>query len=96
MTSLDEVNARVMAALKLLSTEDADKLAQGHGPEYRVLLSAMPAITELWVAALRTNRIRGRRLERLIEITAKTQIILLQIVHLAYALGVQRGGRRDA
>ena len=94
MSQAEEASERVKAALQLLTTEEADAIVVAPGPEYRVLLTAVQSVCEIIVMALKSNRIRGRRLERMIEYVGKLQLVMLQLVHFAYALGIQRGQRR--
>jgi len=94
MSKAEEAADKVKAALQLLASEDADEIIKEPGPEYQVLLVAVQSVCEIIVMALKSNRIRGRRLARMVECVAKLQIVMLQLIHLAYALGIRRGQQR--
>jgi len=89
MAKLEEVSARVQAALKLLDTDTADAIIQEPTEEHKVLIQGVEAATQMLWAGMRAQGARNN--ERSLEYVAKTQIVLLQMVHFAYALGIKRG-----
>ena len=86
---LAEVNARIQAALSLLDTDKADEIIGKPGPEHKVLVQGVEAAIQLLWAGM--QNCGARKSKKALGFTAKTQIILLQIVHFAYALGIKRG-----
>lgn len=90
---LAEVNARIQAALKLLDTDAADEIIGTPWPEHKVLVQGVEAAIQLLWAGM--QNCGARKSKRALEYTAKTQIMLLQMVHFAYALGIKRGRDED-
>lgn len=86
---LAEVNARLQAALKLLDTDSADQIIGEPGPGYGELIQGVEAAMQLLWAGIQGGG--AARSQRVLSYVAKTQIFLLQMVHFAYALGIQRG-----
>jgi len=89
IAKLAEVNARIQAALALLDTDKADEIIGEPGPEHGVLVQGVEASIQLLWAGMQNCGTRKSKIA--LGYTAKTQIILLQIVHFAYALGIKRG-----
>jgi len=90
---LAEVNARIQEALKLLDTDGADQIIGTPGPEHKVLVQGVEAAIQLLWAGM--QRCGARKSRRALEYTAKTQIVLLQMMHFAYALGMRRARDED-
>lgn len=86
---LAEVNARIQAALALLDTDSADEIIGEPGSEHAALVQGVEAAIQLLWAGM--QNCGARKSKKALGFTAKTQIILLQIVHFAYALGIKRG-----
>ena len=86
---LEQQNAAIERALTLLTPTEADAIIGEPGDEYRALIQAAEAVPQLlWALALK-NGIRKKR--PVLEMWAQGQMMLLQLVHDAYALGVRRG-----
>ena len=79
----------ITAALTLLSPDEADAIIGEPRDEYRALIQAAEAVPQLlWALALKNG---VRKKESVLEMWAQGQMMLLQLVHDAYALGVRRG-----
>lgn len=89
MPTLEEVSARVQAALKLLDTEAADAIIQESTEEHKVLIQGVEAAMQMLWAGMQSCG--ARKNAKSLQYVAKTQIVLLQMVHFAYALGIKRG-----
>lgn len=95
---LKEAQAKVELALKLLTSESADKIIgsplalDGHLPEpdeYGVLVRGVQgAYHMLWMMAKGNGM---RQSQASLKMGAQALSILLTIVHYAYALGLRRG-----
>jgi len=91
---LDAQSAAITAALTIISPDEADAIIGEAGDEYRALIQAAEAVPQLlWALAVK-NGVRKKR--RVLEMWTQGQMMLLQLVHDAYALGVRRGrGERE-
>ena len=86
---LEQQNAAITAALTLLTPDEADAIIGEPGDEYRALIQAAEAVPQLlWALALKNG---VRKKQSVLEMWAQGQMMLLQLVHDAYALGVRRG-----
>ena len=87
---LEAQNAAIERALTLLTPDEADAIIGEPGDEYRALIQATEAVPQLlWALAVK-NGIRKDK-DQVLEMWAQGQMMLLQLVHHAYALGVRRG-----
>ncbi|HUW13084.1 MAG TPA: hypothetical protein VM537_25390 [Anaerolineae bacterium] len=86
---LAEINRRIQAALALLTTEEADAIIVEPGPGYKELVQGVEAAMGLLWAAMMKGGARENNTN--VGYMAKTQVVLLQMLHFAYALGVKRG-----
>ena len=87
--ALEKQNAAITAALTLLTTDEADAIIGEPGDEYRALIQGAEAVPQLlWALALKNG---VRKKQSVLEMWAQGQMMLLQLVHDAYALGVRRG-----
>ena len=86
---LEQQTAAIERALTLLTTDEADAIIGEPGDEYRALIQAAEAVPQLlWALALKNG---VRKKQSVLEMWAQGQMMLLQLVHDAYALGVRRG-----
>jgi hypothetical protein len=84
-----ELLADVQAAQRLLKDGEADEIIGEDNPTHATLVKAVTSyLSLLYHATLRTKK--QTRLNRF----AKAQIVLADLVHRAYALGL-RDGRKD-
>ena len=87
---LDELSADVNAALKLLNPDTAEQIVGSDPPEeYGVLLRGIRGVHGLTLGMMRKF---GLQVDSdTLEVSAKLQAMLFQIVNYAYALGLRRG-----
>jgi len=86
---LEQQTTAIERALTLLTPDEADAIIGEPGDEYRALIQAAEAVPQLlWALALKNG---VRKKESVLEMWAQGQMMLLQLVHDAYALGVRRG-----
>lgn len=91
MSSIDEINKRVREALSLLTTEQADAIIAEPGPEYAALIKGAQAAIQLcW---LTMQSCGAKKNTTSLGYVGKTTVILAQMIHFAYALGMQKGQR---
>jgi len=93
--SKSKLGAKVFEALKLLTTEQADALI-GEAPEqHGILIAAVQEEMGLLYALLckRAGLRNNKRNQRLM---SQAQLVLMQLVHFAFALGVSHAGKGDA
>lgn len=87
--TVKELLADVQAAQKLLTTEEADTLIGEDNNTHATLVKATTSyLSMLYHTVMQTQR--GKRLHRF----AQAQLVMADLVHKAYALGV-RDGRND-
>ena len=83
----DELAATVHQALSLLATDEADALVNGSA-DHALLVQAATAQQRLLYAMLaQVHNLKDRLSTR--KTFAKSQLVTAQLVHLAYACGVQ-------
>lgn len=86
---LEKQTAAITAALSLIDHDEADAIIGEPGDEYRALVQGAEAVPQLlWALAVK-NGIRKKKW--VLEAWTQGQMMLLQLVHDAYALGVRRG-----
>ena len=91
---LNILTAQVQGALGLVDGEAADVLIGEQTDEYRALIRAANAITTMNWMAMKANGVREN--PATLRMSAQTQMIVLDLVHKSYALGIKRGrGERD-
>lgn len=90
--NLAELSAKVQAALSLLESEEADAIiADGGGPDevYQALIQGANAIMSMHWSAMKGQGVRQSA--DALRMAAQAQMIVLDLVHKAYAAGVRRG-----
>jgi hypothetical protein len=86
---METLAAQVQAAQQLLSSEEADGIIGEADDEYRALIQAARAVTTMqWMMARGQG---ARETPAALRMQAQSMIIVLDLVHKAYALGVRRG-----
>ncbi len=86
-----ELHDTVAAGLALLTTDEADALIEAPGLEHGILLQAMQAECAMLLSVLVPRlRIRKRN-NRHDKNMAKAIVVLAQLIHFAYALGIRKG-----
>ena len=89
MKPLEAQNAAITAALTILLPDEADALIGEAGDEYRALIQGAEAVPQLlWALAVKNG---VRKKQSVLKMWTQGQMMLLQLVHDAYALGVRRG-----
>ncbi len=86
---LAELNAEVQTALQLLDQETADALIGEQTPEYQALIAGASAIHALEWALLKTHGLKQR--PAALKVGGQTMLLILTLIHYAYALGIRRG-----
>lgn len=86
---LEEVGHRIGKALAILDTDTADGIIGQPGEEHRTLVQGTEAaIQMLWMAMKSQGAADSKRSQQFV---AQTELMLLQMIHFAYALGIKRG-----
>jgi len=104
---LEQQTAAITAALSLLSPDEADAIIGEPGDEYRALIQGAEAVPQLlWALALKLVKTeagnvesRTRKKKWVLKAWAQGQMMLLQLVHIAFAMGMrweaEGGGQKD-
>lgn len=83
-------NDDLMRVLTSLSSEEANEIVQGGDEQrYKELIAGTNALVQMGFAL--AQQFGMRKTKSSIEHFAKHQLLMLQIVHIAYALGLQEG-----
>ena len=90
---LKGVTKRIEAALKLLTSEQADAIIGAPGSEYKTLIQGAQAEQSLMWELMKRNGVKDNDKTR--DILGKHMSMVLTIVHYAYALGVQKGKGKE-
>ena len=85
---LEALRAEADAALHLLESEEADAIIGEQTPEFRQLIRGANALMGLSVAAMRSHGLRENAMT--LKTEAQTLLMVAQLIHRAYALGIQR------
>ena len=84
-----ELSAQVQEALALLDTETADQIIGEQRPEYQTLIQAAQAIMAMNWSAMKSCGVRQN--QESLRYSAQTSVVVLDLVHKAYALGIREG-----
>jgi len=87
--ALTVLTAQVQAALGLVDSETADALIGEQIDEHGALIRAANAITTMNWMAMKANGVREN--PATLRMSAQTQMIVLDLVHKSYALGIRMG-----
>ena len=87
--TLAEVQAQVEAALKLLSSEQADQLIGKQTTEYQTLIVGVRAVMGMYWATMKAMGLRET--PESLKAGAQALLMVAALVHYAYALGIRRG-----
>ena len=90
LTEIQQIELDVQQALKLCDTETADALVGNPQPdEYGALIKGAQGVySMLWMLAKENGM---QQTKAVLEMGGKGLLILLTLVHYAYALGVKKG-----
>lgn len=84
---LEKQTNAITAALTLLTPDEADAIIGEPGDEYRALIQGAEAVSQLlWALAVK-NGIRKKK--SVLKMWAQGQVMLLQLVHIAFAMGMR-------
>jgi hypothetical protein len=95
---LKQAQARVEAALQVLDSETADGIIGTSTDELKTLeQGAQSALAMAWLMAVRSCGIHVRKGKKhpLQDVIAQATLMVVTMVHYAYALGMRRGQRGD-
>jgi hypothetical protein len=95
---LKQAQARVEAALKLLDSETADLVIGTSTDELKALeQGAQSALAMVWMMAVQSCGIKVKDGEShpLQRVIAQATLMVVTMVHYAFALGMRRGQRGD-
>lgn len=84
-----ELEGEVQAALGLIDTETADAIISDQTDEYRKLIKGtQSAMTMLWMLM---KSFGVKESQKSLRGFSQAMIVVLQLIHYAYALGMRRG-----
>lgn len=93
---LEKQTAAITKALALLTSDEADAIIGEPGDEYQVLIQGAEAMSQLLWALAVNNGVRKKK--AVVKMWAQGQVMLLQLVHTAFAMGMrweaEGGGRK--
>lgn len=85
---LTDLQRKVEQALKLCDTETADTLIGEQTDEYRTLIQGAEALFGMIWSLAKRNGVKETK--GVLMMAAQGQVILLTLIHYAYALGIKR------
>ena len=86
---LEKHNERLLEALRLLNSDEADRIIGESTPELKTLHQAAESLAMLnwWKATIGGMK----KTDNTMKMQVQSQVVLLQLVHNAYALGMRAG-----
>lgn len=90
---IEETQKTIEAGLALFAEGEADRIIGAPGDGYKELLNATTAVNQMEYALFTGRGLKNNPVTR--ETAAKTQFMMLQLIHNAYALGIKHGQERQ-
>ena len=92
--SKQELDAKVRAALGVMTQEEADAIIGEPEAEYTLLDKAVTPLHHIWLRLAYNHGLQ--KSDTVLNGLAKHLVLVATLIHYAYALGIRRGRRESA